>query len=81
VVALALAAVAMPVAGAMAAPEAIDRVERTRYVVRPGDTLWSIAERAAPGHDRRAVVDAIAEANGVDAASLFPGRTLVVPAG
>lgn len=80
-VAVALAAVAMPVAGAMAAPEAIDRVERTRYVVRPGDTLWSIAERAAPGHDPRAVVDAIAEANGVDASSLVPGRTLVVPAG
>ena len=50
-----------------------------RYVVRAGDTLWSIAEHRSPGEDPRSLVDAIAEANGVDAGSLVPGQTLVVP--
>jgi len=49
-------------------------------VVRPGDTLWSIARRVAPGQDPRGVVDAIADANGVEAGSLVPGQTLVLPA-
>ena len=31
------------------------------YVVEPGDTLWSIARRVAPGHDPRPVVDALVE--------------------
>lgn len=50
-----------------------------RYVVRTGDTLWSIAERLAPGEDPRPLVDALQGANGVDAGSLVPGQTLVVP--
>lgn len=35
-----------------------------RYVVQPGDTLWSIATEIAPDDDPRAVVDALREANG-----------------
>ena len=35
-----------------------------RYVVQPGDTLWSIATDIAPDDDPRAVVDALREANG-----------------
>ena len=54
---------------------------RTSYLVRDGDTLWSIAERLAPGDDPRPLVDAIAIANGVDASALVPGSTLVIPAG
>jgi Tfp pilus assembly protein FimV len=34
------------------------------YVVQPGDTLWSIAERIAPDRDPRPVVDALRRANG-----------------
>ncbi len=33
-------------------------------VVRPGDTLWSIARRASPGGDVRAAVDRLAAAHG-----------------
>jgi hypothetical protein len=33
-------------------------------VVRPGDTLWSIARRASPEGDVRAVVDRLAAAHG-----------------
>jgi hypothetical protein len=52
-----------------------------RVVVRPGDTLWSIAKRLAPGEDPRPLVDSIAASNRVDPGALVPGRTLVVPAG
>ena len=49
-------------------------------VVRPGDTVWAIASRVAPGSDPRAVADAIVSVNGIDAAGLVPGQRLVVPA-
>jgi LysM domain len=51
-----------------------------RYVVQRGDTLWSIAVSRAPGSDPRPVVQAIADANRVDAGSLVPGQVLVIPA-
>lgn len=31
-------------------------------VVRPGDSLWTVAERLAPGDDPRPIVDALSEA-------------------
>jgi hypothetical protein len=46
------------------------------YIVQPGDTLWTIAERIAPGEDPRPVVDALRERNGD--AELVPGERLVV---
>lgn len=49
------------------------------YVVRSGDTLWSIAVGLAPESDPRPVVDAIAEANHVDPGALVPGQTLTIP--
>jgi nucleoid-associated protein YgaU len=49
------------------------------YVVRGGDTVWSIAERAAGGADPRLLVDAIAVRNGIDAGVLVPGQALVIP--
>lgn len=52
-----------------------------RYVVREGDTLWSIAERLSPGEDPRPLVDAIQAANGVEPGTLVPGRTLLIPTG
>jgi LysM repeat protein len=51
-----------------------------RYVVQSGDTLWSIAVSRAPGADPRPVVQAIADANQVDAGSLVPGQVLLIPA-
>lgn len=35
-------------------------VRATFYVARPGDTLWAIAERLAPGADPRPLVDRLA---------------------
>ncbi len=49
-------------------------------VVRPGDTLWAIAERLGePGADPRAQIDAIAQLNGIDSGAIFPGQRLQVP--
>jgi nucleoid-associated protein YgaU len=49
------------------------------YVVRAGDTVWSIAERAAGGADPRVWVDAIALRNGIDAGAVVPGQALILP--
>ncbi|MFN8025173.1 MAG: hypothetical protein U0W40_02110 [Acidimicrobiia bacterium] len=43
-------------------------------VVRPGDSLWSVASRLAPGSDPRPVVDALSQAR--DGAALVPGETV-----
>jgi hypothetical protein len=43
-------------------------------VVRPGDSLWSVASRLAPGGDPRPVVDALAEAR--HGTVLTPGETI-----
>jgi nucleoid-associated protein YgaU len=51
-----------------------------RYVIRPGDTLWSIAGRYQSSGDRRSLVDAIQRANQVDPGALVPGQALIVPA-
>jgi nucleoid-associated protein YgaU len=49
------------------------------YVVQPGDTLWAIAERAAPGQDPRQVVEAVDRANGLNGGDIVPGQALVIP--
>lgn len=51
------------------------------YVVRSGDTLWSIAERHAPGDDPRAVIHEIVVLNDLRDAPLVPGQPLLVPVG
>lgn len=57
-------------------------VSARSYVVRPGDTLWSIASSIVGStEDPRPLVDALRRSNGVDPGSLVPGQTLVVPAG
>jgi Tfp pilus assembly protein FimV len=63
--------------GAAGAADASPSVER--YVVRPGDTLWSIARQISPEVDPRQVVDALQQVNGVDAGRLIPGREIVIP--
>ena len=77
---IALGAVAVlsgPVANAVGVGDAAG-ASRT-YVVRPGDTLWSIARRSSPSADPRVVVSAIAAANHVDPAALVPGQQLTIP--
>jgi LysM repeat protein len=52
----------------------------TVYVVRPGDTLWDIADRlTGEAGDPRVAVDMLAEANGLDDGVIQPGDRLGVP--
>ena len=45
-------------------------------MVQPGDTLWSIAQRAAPQRDPRQVVDQLRRLNHLNSVALTPGQTL-----
>jgi hypothetical protein len=51
---------------------------RVTYVVKPGDTLWSIARRVAPGRDPRPVVDGLIKANDLRG-GLQAGQELSIP--
>jgi Tfp pilus assembly protein FimV len=78
-----LAAFLIPL-GAHAAASAGDehpvKAKTRAYVVQPGDTLWSIAERlAGPGADPRPLVDGIEDANG-GSGIIVAGETLQLPA-
>jgi Tfp pilus assembly protein FimV len=80
VVALALASVALPFVPALARDDAQrPAASRTAYVVAPGDTLWGIARRVAPGRDPRIVVDELTRDNHLQGV-LQPGEHLLVPA-
>jgi hypothetical protein len=72
-------AVFLLVAPGLARGDGPDRpAPRVTYVVEPGDTLWSIARRVAPGRDPRPVVDGLIEANDVRG-GLQAGQELSVP--
>jgi nucleoid-associated protein YgaU len=73
------ASVSGPVANAVVVRGDETGARRT-YVVRSGDTLWSIASRFEPALDPRFVVDAIEAANRLDPEDLVPGQELVIPA-
>ena len=51
---------------------------RVTYVVEPGNTLWSIARRVAPGRDPRPMVDGLIEANDLRG-GLQAGQELSIP--
>lgn len=65
---------ALGVRGDLAAPAA----SRT-YVVRPGDTLWSIARAVAPDRDPREVIHRLATLDPSVGDDLRPGQVLSVP--
>ena len=77
-----LAVLLGPVGHALQAGAAVRGAEEpvgSTVLVRPGDSLWTIARRVEPGADPRAVVTAISKVNDVAAAGLVPGQRLVVP--
>ena len=52
-----------------------------RVTVRPGQSLWSVAESADPGADTRVVIQQIIELNALAGMTLNPGEQLWVPRG
>ena len=76
---LALALVALVVWAVLARASEGAGPERA-YVVRPGDTLWTIAS-ANYGGDPRAAVWAIKQRNGMSGSLINPGERLMLPRG
>lgn len=60
-------------------PVAVPLATGPTVVVRPGDTLWSIAARTFPEADPREAIVAFRQANGSQLAELRPGQRIVVP--
>jgi hypothetical protein len=63
------------------APPRVAEQALARVVVRPGQSLWSVAERADPGADTRQVIEQIVELNGLAGDAVVAGQWLWVPRG
>ena len=53
----------------------------TKVLVRPGDSLWSLAETYDPNADTRLIVHDIQQLNSMTTDQVQPGRILWVPRG
>ena len=73
----AMPAAAQPVAAAPVVPAPGAASTVLSYVVQPGDTMWSLAQRFHGGHSMTSYVDAMVKANG--GATLRAGQTLILP--
>ncbi|MGI5153276.1 LysM peptidoglycan-binding domain-containing protein [Plantactinospora sp. CA-294935] len=70
-----LAAILSPASRAADPPRSAETA-----VVRPGDTLWSVAERHRPSQRPFAVIDEIRLLNGLDDYTVHAGQRLILPA-
>jgi hypothetical protein len=52
-----------------------------RVVVKPGQTLWSIATTADPAADPRVIIPEIVGDNGLEGTVIYTGEVLWVPRG
>jgi hypothetical protein len=57
------------------------RQHLVQVVVRPGQSLWSVAESADPDQDTRAVVQQIIDLNSLNGDTVYAGQQLWVPRG
>lgn len=53
-------------------------LEIVQVIVKPGDTLWSIAKTQVPGTDPRDVVGNMRALNQLSSAEIFPGQVLKI---
>jgi LysM domain-containing protein len=59
----------------------VARQNLVQVVVRPGQSLWSVAESADPGQDTRAVIQQIINLNSLSGDTVAAGQQLWVPRG
>lgn len=52
---------------------------RPTTVVQPGDTLWSISRRIAPGSDPRVMVERLSKLNDLGGRPIQAGQKLTLP--
>jgi LysM domain len=83
---LLVSALSLLVAGAAqatshAAPASSAGHSLTQVTVRPGQSLWSVAESADPGADTRLVIQRILQLNALHGDTVFAGERLWVPRG
>ena len=78
IVRIGLVALAVLVLWALFAGETGASGPERSYRVRPGDTLWSIAERTFPGDPREGVWE-LRQRNDLDSPLIVPGQVLVLP--
>jgi hypothetical protein len=84
--AILVAVVSLIAAGAVQAtshssPARLAQQNLSRVIVRPGQSLWSVAESADPRADTRLVVQQIIELNGLTGDTVAAGQQLWVPRG
>jgi len=84
--AILVAVVSLVAAGAVqatsrSAPPRVAEQNLTQVVVRPGQSLWSVAESADPGADTRQVIQQIVELNGLTGDAVVAGQRLWAPRG
>ncbi|HUY44358.1 MAG TPA: LysM peptidoglycan-binding domain-containing protein [Streptosporangiaceae bacterium] len=60
-------------------PPAAVRAGLRQVIVKPGQSLWSIALQAEPKADPRAVIQQIIEFNALGSQVVVPGESLWVP--
>jgi hypothetical protein len=85
-VALLVAGLSLAAAGAAQAigrsvPKRASGASLTRIVVRPGQSLWSVAQSADPNADPRQVIQQIAQLNALTSDTVMVGQQLWVPRG
>jgi len=79
-VTLLLAAFSLGRVGTEAAPAGAKApAPLAQTVVQQGETLWSVAQRVAPGHDPRQVIDRIADLNDLEDDGVRAGQLLLLP--
>jgi LysM domain len=84
--ALLLAVLSLVIAGSAQAtnhlvPSRAAQQNLTQVTVRPGQSLWSVAENADPDADTRIVIQQIVQLNGLTGDTIFAGQLLWVPRG
>jgi nucleoid-associated protein YgaU len=67
--------------GARAADGPVANVVVHTHVVLPGETLWGIAHKVAPGDDPRDTVARIVEFNAMTSPAVQAGQRLALPPG
>jgi Tfp pilus assembly protein FimV len=73
------AALSGPVSGALGVGHEAVLVSSRTYVVRPGDSLWSIAAAVSPDRDPREVIHDLDALNEAPVDRLTPGMVLTIP--